>query len=149
MKIHADPTTDGSGIALDVDHSHNLQILDAAFVKSTAVVLTVDEAAELHVELGRALDKIAPKTRTPDDVLTDPQPGDRVEWEDGEVWTVERVDVAGDKIERVWYRMTYPDGTQSEDADFMEFQIWADPMDEGNGSPFVCVPASDVPPPTA
>ena len=145
MRIHADLTTDGTGIALDVDHPHNLQILDAAFVKSTAVALTPAEAAELRDELTRILDEIAFKALS--SVLTSPKPGDRVEWKDGEVWTVERVDVAGDKIERVWYRMTYPGGAQSEDADFMEFQIWADPMDEGGGSPFVCVPASDAPPP--
>lgn len=55
MQIHATPTTDRTGIALDVDHPHNLQILDAAFVKSTPVVLTLDEAADLHAELGRAI----------------------------------------------------------------------------------------------
>ncbi len=133
MRIHADPTTDGTGIALDVDHPHNLQILDAAFVKSTAVVLTPDDAAELHAELGRALDKIAPKTRTPADVLTDPQPGDRVEWEDGEVWTVTSVET------QVHHDVTRADG-RHDGSDRMGLDIWADPMDEGNGSPFVCVP---------
>jgi len=30
----------------------------------------------------------------------------------------------------------------------MGLDIWADPMDDGDGSPFVCVPRPDAPPPT-
>ena len=143
MKIHADPTTDGTGIALDVDHPGTIHILDAAFIPCGALVLTPDEAAELRDELTRALDKIAPKTRTPADVLTDPQPGDRVEWEDGEVWTVTGRDT------QILHDVTPPDGGGRTYGDRMGLDIWADPMDDGNGSPFVCIPVSDAPPPTA
>lgn len=80
--------------------------------------------------------------RTPADVLTDPQPGDRVEWEDGEVWTVTGRDT------QILHDVTPPDGGGRTYGDRMGLDIWADPMDDGNGSPFVCIPASDAPPPT-
>ena len=35
-----------------------------------------------------------------------------------------------------------------EPGDRMGLDIWADPMDDGDGSPFVCVPHPDAPPPT-
>jgi hypothetical protein len=83
--------------------------------------------------------------RAAEDVLNNPEPGDRVEWRDGEVWTVEKVEHA---IVAVHYRTTHPDGEVEEGDDRMAFRVWADPMDGGTGSPFVCVPRSDAPPPT-
>ena len=132
MRIHADPTTDGTGIALDVDDGE-LIAFTSDFTPRPAV-LTIAEAVELRDELTRALDTIAPKTRTPTDVLTDPQPGDRVEWEDGEVWTVTGRDT------QILHDVTPADGGGRTYGDRMGLDIWADPMDEGNGSPFVCVP---------
>jgi hypothetical protein len=85
------------------------------------------------------------RKRDPIKVLSDPKRGDRVEWSDGEVWIVDHVER---EIVAVHYRMAYPDGFVSDDTERMPIKIWADPMDEGSGSPFVCVPASDVPPPT-
>jgi len=75
--------------------------------------------------------------RTAEDVLNNPEPGDRVEWQDGEIWTVEKVEHA---IVAVHYRATYPDGDVDDEVERMPFKVWADPMDDGNGSPFVCVP---------
>ena len=94
------------------------------------VTLTIDEARALRDQLTALL----PAARTPADVLTDPQPGDRVEWEDGEVWTVTGRDT------QILHDVTPPDGGGRTYGDRMGLDIWADPMDEGNGSPFVCVP---------
>ena len=79
--------------------------------------------------------------RTDEDVLNNPEPGDRCEWQDGEVWTVEKVEHA---IVAVHCRATYPDGDVDDETERMPFNVWADPMD----GDFVCVPHSDVPPPT-
>ena len=111
MRIHATPTTDGAGIAL-------------------AVTLTLDEAADLHAELGRLLSR----KRTADDVLSNPEPGDRVEWGDGEVWTVTGRDT------QILHDVTPPGGGWRTYGDRMSLEIWADPMDDGDGSPFTCVP---------
>jgi hypothetical protein len=112
MKIHADPTTDGTGIALDVDHPNTLQTFGPDFIPR-AVVLTPAEAADLRDELTQALDKIAPKTRTPADVPTDPQPGavwtEYAAWPDGFITDIDDTGRATldasenrDSIVRVW-----------------------------------------------
>ena len=141
MRIHADPTTNGTGIALDVDHPNTLQTFGPDFIPR-GVVLTPAEAAELRDELTRALARIAPKTRTPADVLTDPQPGDRVEWDDGEVWTVSLItfDAGG------FSGLEFDSSTGARMP--VGRYVW---NDLGNAPlvPFVCVPASDVPPPAA
>jgi len=102
--------------------------------KIAAVAMTLDDIVGLHAELGQSIAAAAPKTRTPADVLTDPQPGDRVEWEDGEVWTVTGRDT------QILHDVTPPDGGGRTYGDRMGLDIWADPMDDGNGSPFVCIP---------
>lgn len=43
--------------------------------KIAAVAMTLDDIVGLHAELGQSIAAAAPKTRTPADVLTDPQPG--------------------------------------------------------------------------
>lgn len=73
MKINTEETLSGPVISLTFTTEDSVNELknERGFI----VGLTPAEAAELRNELTRALDKIAPKTRAPADVLTDPQPG--------------------------------------------------------------------------
>jgi len=139
MRITADLTTDGAGIALDVDHPHNLQILDAAFVKSTPVVLTLDEAADLHAELGRLLSKRTaddvpadPQIRTDDDVHDRPEPGDELRWSDGEIWRV-----TGFDGHRVRFFMT---SCQRNNESSLTLRAWSKRNDPRMNPTFTCVP---------
>jgi hypothetical protein len=147
MKIHASPNLTSDRIVLDVDRGGDLIV--ATNFGDVAPVLTRDEADELRAELDRAIGELDRKagrpTRAAEDVLNNPEPGDRVEWANGQIWTVEKVERA---IVAVHYRTTHPDGEVEEGDDRMAFRVWADPMDGGTGSPFVCVPRSDAPPPT-
>ena len=138
MRIHADPTTDGTGIALDVDDGE-LIAFTSDFTPRPAV-LTIAEAVELRDELTQAIDKIAPKTRTPDDVHDRPQPGDELRWSDGEIWRVIESDG-----HRVRFLMT---GDQRRGESSLQLRAWAMRNDPACAHTFVCIPASDVPPPT-
>ena len=80
--------------------------------------------------------------RAPVDVLNNPEPGDRIEWQDGEVWTVTGRET------QILHDVTPPDGGGRAYGDRMILDVWADPMDDGDGSPFTCIP-HDVPPPAA
>ena len=82
---------------------------------------------------------VVPPARTPADVLTDPQPGDRVEvpeTDDFEASTLTVISVTADDVEF----------SRSSVGRFRR-KVWAEPCDE-DGNAYVCIPASDVPPPT-
>ena len=108
----------------------------------TVEALTDDAARSLRDQLD-ALLSAAPKARTPADVLTDPQPGDRVEWQDGEVWTVTGL-VA--RAVGLWAVLFKSSRGNTETA--VTPTTWAETR-ERVCAPFVCIPASDVPPPAA
>ena len=136
MKIHASPNLTSDAVLLDVDRKAG-ELVVATVDGPDPVNLTRDEAAELRAELDRAIGELDRKagrsTRTAEDVLNNPEPGDRVEWEDGEVWTVTGRDT------QILHEVTPPYGGRVY-SDWMGLDIWADPMDDGDGSPFVCVP---------